>query len=220
MIEDIYPSFEKKRSIEELKTIYPSEYEKVKEIFLEIRNLPENYTIGIHHTEKNNIEGIINNGLSIHEKSFEIGSEKIKLENSVAKLGTTKYQPFSKQNISDEEYLKFIDDIFTVICMDTKYGSSSILIITPLSGRVLSGTYYEGNTPYKILLREFFILAVEVVGSFSLNQAKMRVKDCRIPDFQQKANEKLNNMQIAQLAELRKLIAFSYGKEENKGKLH
>lgn len=217
MREDIYPVFEVKRSIEELKKLYPYEYKKVKEILLTVRNLlSENYVIGIHHTEKDSIEKIINNGLKIYEKSYEIGTGKIKLENSIAKLGTTKYHPFSKQNISDEEYLRFIDDVFNVICMDTKYGSSSILTITPLSSNVLSDINYEENIPYRILLREFFILAVEVDGNFYLNQAKISVKDCRIPNFQQKADEILNNMRIVQLAELKKLLTFSCVREETK----
>ncbi|MDE5630493.1 MAG: hypothetical protein K2I70_02730, partial [Bacilli bacterium] len=198
--------------------LYPSEYDKVKEVLLEIRNLPENYVIGIHHTNKYAIEGITNNGLKIYEKDYEIGSGKITLENSVKKLGTTKHQGSSKQNIPDEEYLKFIDDVFSEICTDTIYGSSSIITITPLSGKVLSNKFYEKNTPYKVLLREFFILTITVDGEFSFNQAKMKVKNCTIPDFQQKANEKLNKMKIAQLTELRNLVVLSNIEEEKKGK--
>ena len=46
----------------------------------------------------------------------------------------------------------------------------------------------------------------------------MKVKNCTIPDFQQKANEKLNKMKIAQLTELRNLVVLSNIEEEKKGK--
>lgn len=202
--------------IDMLKRLYSIEYNKVKEILLEIRKLKENYAIGIHHTTKYAIDDILNNGLKIYRKSYETDDGKIILENNIEQLGTTKSQVFSKENISDEDYLEFIDRVFSAICTDTIYGSSSILTITPLKGQILIGAYYEKEVPYKILPREFFILATKVDKNFSSSQAEIRIKECMIPDFQQNAQEKLNNMRISQLTELKNFITNTSGEEDKR----
>ncbi len=209
MRKDIYDATNLK-DINELKRLYPETYDKVKNILLEVRKFPDRYDIGIHHTEKRKIEGIIKNGLIISEKDYEIGAGKISLENSVAKLGAN-----NEPKMSDEEYLRFIDDVFTVMCLDTKYGSSSILTITPSNKRFLSETFYEGRTPYKILLTDFFLLALEVEGSFYSGQAKIQMRDCHIPDFNKIANEKLREMQIEQLTKLKMSIVSTKDEKSN-----